>query len=464
MYSSMDMDFYQIQGLFLYKLRDPLVTNELKIAIVEFIKTCLPTQHGLTAALFNLTYDQKGMSGTSGESVTQFLIEYLSNIEKSPQYLQSPLQASILNLLFHIWLYKKEVLIQDLTSQEVFWPTLIDPLVKTSNLPYEAYSQILNIVSIELLKCREKSNDNLKNTLKTIFSQTELFVTTWCTRLLSIIDESSEELEEDAPPVVLLRDWRNFIITSTKIFPDIYTDSEVQFCLIDSTVKGLIQHFKNPAAKQVIGIWIELYLYSINLWPETCRDFANVSFTSLISINKSFATYYPHFKKIIRATFMGAVKKTVMTVTPFLESKPDLFYEYLEPIGDIMNAEFKLLFLEENKKSRLVVRENDMTWVLLNHLIIYILKIDTVHTLANWFQYYKVLSLLLGSLRLFICRAETLHTAKAVVSCLTCFAEGPMAKFYLDIPLSHFYDSLAPPLNELNLDDIRSQVCFYIFL
>lgn len=90
MLSSLDMDYYQIQGLFLYKLRDPLVSNELKIAIVEFITVCVQTQHALTAALFNIVCDyQTGVwtkqtddaSGTN-ESVTQFLIEYLSNIKK----------------------------------------------------------------------------------------------------------------------------------------------------------------------------------------------------------------------------------------------------------------------------------------------------------------------------------------------------------------------------------------------
>lgn len=89
MLSSLDMDYYQIQGLFLYKLRDPLVSKALKIAIVEFITACVHTQHGLTAALFNITYDPKGgwhkvedSDGNSGESVTQFLIEYLINIRK----------------------------------------------------------------------------------------------------------------------------------------------------------------------------------------------------------------------------------------------------------------------------------------------------------------------------------------------------------------------------------------------
>lgn len=89
MYSSLDMDFYQVQGLFLYKLRDPLISKELKIAIVEFIATCVHTQHGLTAALFNIKGEKnmgylqkKKNEQDSGESVTKFLTEYLENIRK----------------------------------------------------------------------------------------------------------------------------------------------------------------------------------------------------------------------------------------------------------------------------------------------------------------------------------------------------------------------------------------------
>lgn len=381
--------------------------------------------------------------------------------------MHSPLQASVLNLFYHIWLNKKEILIEDLIGMDLFWPTLIDPLIRTSDLPYTAYSQIFNIISLELFKCKDNPNEELKITLENMFNKTELFITTWCTRLLSIIDECSKKLQDNSPTVLLLRDWKNFIVTTTKVYPDIYNDSEIRYCLLESTVKGLKQHFKTPGVSQVIGSWIELYLYLITIWPETCNHFTSVSIDCLISVNMSFADFHCHFKKIIRANFIGSILRTVMQAKSYFTSKPYLLYEFLEPVGQVISFEFKLLYLEENKRMRLSVKENDMTWVLLCHLISYLLNMENVEKLFDWFQQNKILTLLLDSLSLFIIHKETVHTTKAIVSCLTHFVNSPLAKCFLNITFATFYDSITVSLNDIDFEQIRTGVsyfyCYYLY-
>lgn len=88
MQSTLDMDFYQIQGLFLYRLRDPLVCEDVKVAIVDLITACVSSQHGMISAFFNIAQEQKGTwqnredePNKSGESVSEFLVEYLENIK-----------------------------------------------------------------------------------------------------------------------------------------------------------------------------------------------------------------------------------------------------------------------------------------------------------------------------------------------------------------------------------------------
>lgn len=350
------------------------------------------------------------------------------------------------------------MLIEDLTSSDTFWPTLIDPLLKTSDLKPTAYSQILNIVTLEIMKCKDNTNEKLKSTLKDMFANPSKFVTVWSSRLLTMINDSSINLNDDSPTVALLKDWKNFVIVSTKIFPDIYTDSEVKFCLVNATITGLLEHFKSPGLSKIISLWAELYLYLITLWTDVSKKLIQISFKSMITMNIAFAFFHPHFNKATRAMFVGIAQRTIINGEQYLSTRLDELMEFLTPIGDVMIKEFKLLFLDENKKTRLFVPENDLTWVLLNSLTSYVLKMKDVEYFKSWFEFYKILSLVLESLGLFSGQTKTLHTAKAIVVTITNFAKSPLANCFLNEPLITFYDSISPPLNYMGLDEVKSAV------
>lgn len=59
LFASLDMTAYQVRVMFLDRLRDEYETTELKVAILEFVATCVGTQPGLTEAFFMMNHDHK---------------------------------------------------------------------------------------------------------------------------------------------------------------------------------------------------------------------------------------------------------------------------------------------------------------------------------------------------------------------------------------------------------------------
>lgn len=87
MMALLGLDYDQVQRLFLDKLRDPMEDDNVKMQILDLISTCIFSQHGMTAALFNVTRSRKWHSDFNerrieSDTVTDFMIDYLQNIKK----------------------------------------------------------------------------------------------------------------------------------------------------------------------------------------------------------------------------------------------------------------------------------------------------------------------------------------------------------------------------------------------
>lgn len=58
LFASLDMTAYQVRIMFLHRLRDEYETKELKVAILEFVATCIGKQPGLTEAFFMMNHEK----------------------------------------------------------------------------------------------------------------------------------------------------------------------------------------------------------------------------------------------------------------------------------------------------------------------------------------------------------------------------------------------------------------------
>lgn len=97
LFASLDMTAYQVRVMFLDRLRDEFETTELKVAILEFVATCVGTQPGLTEAFFMINHakakddvkdgekkdavEKKTETEDSFEGILGYMADYLGTVK-----------------------------------------------------------------------------------------------------------------------------------------------------------------------------------------------------------------------------------------------------------------------------------------------------------------------------------------------------------------------------------------------
>lgn len=101
----LDMEPDQIRLTFLQKLPEDLESDNLKIAVLEFVEACIERQPGLTEAFFKINYDKEKSflikekkTPNIGDSILTYMKEFLEAILK------------VSNILFYLTINMQDTL------------------------------------------------------------------------------------------------------------------------------------------------------------------------------------------------------------------------------------------------------------------------------------------------------------------------------------------------------------------
>lgn len=188
----LNMEPDQIRMTFLQRLRDDLETNDLKIAILEFVDACIEKQPGLTEAFFKVTYEHDDRYAIKPKKTTNisdgilvYMEEYLEAVTADPSQLVHPQLSRIMSLFHALWKNNMQMLVSSLIEKETFWMSLCNPLLSKIDLKerVKAYAQLFNILGLELFKLNNDicvnfkkvveefmAVDNFKNWIKYVFA------------------------------------------------------------------------------------------------------------------------------------------------------------------------------------------------------------------------------------------------------------------------------------------------------
>lgn len=237
----LDMEQDLIRMIFLQRLRDELGSNDLKIAILEFVESCLDKQPGLIEAFFDVRYESemkktKKLAQYHTEGIPAYMDEYLDTISKEPEKIASPLLSRILSLFHAVWRNGMQSLIVDLIKQESFWPSLCKPFfVPISHKSIRAYSQLFNILGIEVFRQERQPEKNLEQMLEKLFE--EATFRKWVNFVFEISDEKSDS---DSPEwICRLQSFKDFIVVVMKKQPGVIS-SKAKGILLNKIVKVLL--------------------------------------------------------------------------------------------------------------------------------------------------------------------------------------------------------------------------------
>ncbi|XP_067632280.1 nucleoporin Nup188 [Eurosta solidaginis] len=171
----LDMEPDQIRLTFLQRLPDDLESDSLKIAILELVEACIEKQPGVTEAFFKVNATQekrflgKEASIQIADSILTFLEDYLEAVAQDPQTVEHTLPSKIMNIFHSLWKNGMQSLVDDLTKRPKFWSQLCNPLFSTLGRNVRVYTQLLNILSIEIFSITPEGNKELKDVVLRFF-------------------------------------------------------------------------------------------------------------------------------------------------------------------------------------------------------------------------------------------------------------------------------------------------------
>lgn len=160
---------------------------------------------GLTEALFNIMHQaerRRIFPRPEDEFFTQgctcFLDLYLNRVYKEEDIPYDRLYDSTMNLLRAMWYHQNEILVNFFRKRPDFWSKLLAPLFRKLVPRVKGYSQIMDIITLELFKSPLLENDFTVN-LKKLLDENEGYWDKFTQYVFDSIPEPSEQqdIEDD---------------------------------------------------------------------------------------------------------------------------------------------------------------------------------------------------------------------------------------------------------------------------
>jgi nuclear pore complex protein Nup188 len=247
----LDLEADQIRMMFLQRLRDDLESDDLKISILDFVNACIDKQPGLTEAFFKVSYEQDARSSyffkrseedeDSCDGIITYMEEFLEAVSKDPTKITNDQLKRIMNLFHALWKQGLQSLVSSLLKKDTFWFSLCSPILTTPISNYQ-YSQLLNIMGIELFKLREVTNEN-ENFMKMVekFLSKDVFQK-WLRVVFELPNMSlndSSIIEEIPEWLGRLQSFKDFLVLLLKKKSIINFPSDCNKMLLDKSLEAL---------------------------------------------------------------------------------------------------------------------------------------------------------------------------------------------------------------------------------
>lgn len=342
----MGMDGTAIRETFASRLMSPTCAAEVKVAILELVAVCLDRQPGLTEALFNIMHqaERKRIFPRPAdefltEGCTQFLDLYMQRIFHEDNIVYDRLYDSTMSLLRAIWYHRNEILVNFFRKKTEFWSHLFAPLFRNLVTNVKGYSQLIDIVTLELFKSTLLEKDfqtNLEKLLDTKENYwgklVKYIFKTIPTLELSNEDDGNVILEkDDVKPFyeTILESLYQFLVTITdervaKKYPiDEKQARETTSLALDHLLELLKQPTPKSSAKRISMAKTTMLLASITLrcissWKLKCITNSSDLKNKLRELVHEIAQFYRGYGRSLRQTLISLVLGCIQLIGDIL--------------------------------------------------------------------------------------------------------------------------------------------------
>lgn len=476
----LDMEPDQIRMMFLQRLRDDLESEDLKIAVLDLVNACIDKQPGLTEAFFKVTYEQDQRktffikrtkeSENMCDGIVTYMEEYLEAIAKDPSKTTNEQLKKIMNLFHALWKQGLQSLVKDLMKKDNFWPSLCSPLLTNSIDTYQ-YSQLFNIIGIDLFKIREDSEDveNFKKVLEKF-----LVKETFRKWLQVVFDYTRMELNdssiiEDTPEwLSRLQSFKDFLVILLRKKSFIKMPSDTNKLLMEKSLETLLKssmELENGADPRPFVVLSELFFNLLNDQKVKYTDTSNEDVELLKNIEtllKTVTDCYNELHKRAKESVLAIVIKTVELESDELQQNQQIALSFVRYTIEILCNEF--FELENQMKANNESEEPSKNFVIILsiNLLKKMLLLPEHDSWDHWFLHHKIFNRLMSVLSS-ICQDYNKRSITAeLLDLLVLFAKGPYSKELINCDLGDYmWMKLVPPKELIESPYIDAKVSVF---
>lgn len=440
-----------------------------------------------TEAFFKVTYEQDKRNQffikrtkeveNMGDGILTYMEEYLEAIEKDPTKTTNVQLKKIMSLFHALWKQGLQSLVKDLVKKNNFWSSLCSPLM-ASSIPNYQYSQLFNILGIELFKIREVTADdeNFKNVLVK-FLDKDAF-NRWLELVFDLPTmgfDDSTAVDETPEWLSRLQSFKDFLVILLKRKLVVKMPSESIKMLMDKCLEALLKSAEDlgtGADTRPFVVLAELFLVLLNDQKVKYTNTSEEDATLLISIEsllKTTTNCYNELHKRAKDSIISIAIKTLDIESDEIQKNPEVALSFVRCNAEILCIEFfnienqikeNSIHVDEVEKNFSVILALNLMKKLVMLQIGNLVEGNWIH----WFNHHKIFNRLL-SFTSIICqvRSKRLITAESL-DLLALFAKGPDSKelIYCDLG-DYLWMKLTPPKELLENSTNDSDVSFKLY-
>lgn len=461
----LDMEADQLRQMFLQRLRDDYESEDLKIAVLDLVNSCIGKQPGLTEAFFKVTYEQDQRNKffikrfkeaeSKNDGILTYMEEYLEAIAKDPSKTTNVQLKKIMSLFHVLWKQGLQSLVKDLIKKDSFWPSLCSPLIGSPIFSYQ-YSQLFNILGIELFKIRE-ANEEVESFKKILvkFLDKDAFKR-WLDIVFNIptMDFEDSTMIDDTPEwLSRIQSFKDFlvILLRKKSFVEMPSDSNKM--LMDKCLETLLmssEELENGSDTRPFVILSELFLILLNdqkvKYARTVDEDLRI-LEDVESLLKTMTNCYNDLHKRAKDSILAIAIKTIELESDEISKNSSIASNFVRYNIEILCIEFF------NIENQLKVQDkeesgNNFTIMLAINLLKRMMMLDDSEgsNWEYWFKHHKIFNRLMSVVSI-ICQNYSKRSITAeLFDLLVLFAKGANSKELISCDIGDYlWMKLTPP-------------------
>lgn len=354
-----------------------------------------------------------------------------------------------------------QILVKKLRENPKFWEYLTSPLFSDIQPGLRTYTQIFNVLGIELFVSREKIDANLKEMLEQFFDVSKKYLEKWIKYIYSFKGKDDSIEAVDIVPIWLglLTSWKDFTTIFCKCLP-IKLNISHKSKMLSPCLNALMNELDELKDGRLVVILAELYVIMLANWKDDCFDNRKANAKQIDNLLTNTAIVYEclHPRAIRAILSIGTV--AISTLDYEIKANSVTAQSVIRSVTNINSIELEKLFdyIKDEPRSEPQVNgdqlNEDVRPVVLSLAMLeqcLELYDDMFAGLSQWFQSSRFINKLLCCLQICLQNRRHYQTSLAGLRCLTAYSRGPFSKDLLLSDVDQFlWLQLLPPKIDSN--------------